>query len=80
MTMWPSVAAHLVRVAAEAADFEIEVAGIEGIAESRRRLRRAAIAEHALIPGFAGKAVGFLAGGSGFLSRGPDGRAEDRSA
>ena len=40
----------LVRVAAEAAHFEIEVACIEGIAERGRRLRGAAIAEHALVP------------------------------
>ena len=67
----------LMGVAAEAPHFEIEVAGIESIAERRRRLRRAAIAEHALVPRFAGKAVGFLAGSGGALSRGPDGRAEN---
>ena len=61
----------LVRVAAETADFEIEVASIERIAERRRRLRGAAIPKHALVPRFAGKAVGFPAGSGGFLSRGP---------
>ena len=66
----------LVRVAAEASHFEIKVTSIEGIAERRRRLRRTAIAEHARVPRFAGKAVGFLAGSGGSLSRGPDGRAE----
>jgi len=39
-------------------------------------LRRAAIAEHALVPGVAGKAVGFLAGSSGSFDRSPDGRAK----
>ena len=66
----------LVRVAAEASHFEIKVTSIEGIAERRRRLRRTAIAEHARVPRFAGKAVGFLAGSGGPFSRGPDGRAE----
>ena len=67
----------LVRVAAEAANFEINISGIERIAERGRRLRGAAIAEHSLSPRFAGKAVGFLAGGGGAFSRGPDGRAEN---
>ena len=66
----------MMRVAAEAANFEIEVTGIEG-AERRRWLRWPAIAEHPLIPRFAGKPVGFLAGSGGALSRGPDGRAEN---
>ena len=77
--LWPSHDVErdgLVRVAAEAADFETEVASIEGVAERRGRLRWAAIAEHTPIPRLADKAVGFLAGGSGAFSRGPDVRAE----
>ena len=66
----------LVRVAAKAADFEVEVARVERVAERRRRLRRTVITEHALVPSFAGKAVGFLAGSGGSLCRDPDGGAE----
>jgi hypothetical protein len=46
--LWPSHDVErdgLMRVAAEAADFEIEVTCIEGVAECRRRLRGSAIAE-----------------------------------
>jgi len=64
------------RIATKAADFEIKVASIERITERGRRLRGTTITEHPLVPRFAGKAVGFLAGSGGFLSRGPDGRAE----
>jgi hypothetical protein len=67
----------LMCVAPKAAHFEIVVASVEGIAERRRRLRRAAIAEHPFVPRFAGNAVGFLAGSGGTISRSPDGRAED---
>ena len=67
----------LVRVAAEAAHFEIEVTSIEGIAERRGRLRGTAIAEHPPIPRFAGEAVGFLARSGGALSRDPDRSAEN---
>jgi len=70
----------LVRVAAEAADFEIEVTGIERITERGRRLRGTAITEHALVPRFAGKPVSFLAGCGGAFSRRPDGRAENAFA
>jgi hypothetical protein len=56
------------RVAAGAADFEIEVTGIERATERQLRLRWAAIAEHALVPCVAGKPVGFLAGSGGPLS------------
>ena len=44
----------MVRVGTKAPHFEIEVASIESVAERRRRLRRASIAEHALVPSFAG--------------------------
>ena len=62
----------LVRVAAEASHFEIKVTSIEGIAERRRRLRWATIAEHVLVPGLAGKAVGFLASSGGHADGGYD--------
>ena len=62
----------MVRVAAEASDFEIEESGVDGVAKCRRWLRGATIAEHALIPCFAGKFVGFLASLSGALSRRSD--------
>src|SRR5947207_13731403 len=62
----------LVGVAAEAAHFEIEVAGIEGIAEQRRGLRRPLVAEHPLVPGRAGEAVRFLARAGGLFLRDPD--------
>ena len=68
------------RVAAEAADFEIKVTSIEGITERRRWLRGATIAKHALVPRFAGKPVCFPAGSGGAFSRGPDGRAENALA
>jgi hypothetical protein len=35
--------------------------GVDGVAKRRRRLRGTAIAEHALVPRFARKFVGFLA-------------------
>jgi hypothetical protein len=62
----------LVGVAAETADFEIAVTGIERVAQSGRRLGRSLVTEHALIPGFACKAAGFLPGLSGPFSRRPD--------
>jgi hypothetical protein len=63
--LWPSHDVErdrLMRVAAEAADFEIEVASIDGIAERRRWLRGTAIAEPPLVPRVASKPVGLLAG------------------
>ena len=50
------------RVAAEAANFEIAVAGIERVAECRRWLRGAMQSKHALVPGLASELVRFLAG------------------
>ena len=46
--------------AAKALDLEIAVAGVERIADRRRRRRRPAEAEHARVPGLAGEAVGIL--------------------
>src|SRR5262245_59371726 len=49
----------LVRLAAEAAHFKISVSRIARIAERRGRLRRAAQAQHPLVPGITGETVGF---------------------
>jgi hypothetical protein len=70
----------LVRVATEAADFEIKKSGVERVTERGRRLCRTTIAEHALVPRFAGKFVGFLAGSGGAFSRSPDRTAVNRLA
>ena len=72
---WPSHDVQsdgLVRVATKTTDFEIEESGVEGVAQRRRRLGRAAIAEHTPIPDFACKFFGFLAGSGRAFSRSPD--------
>jgi hypothetical protein len=51
----------LMRVAAEAFDFEIEITGVERVPQCRRGLGRSLKAEHALVPGYAGEPVGSLA-------------------
>jgi hypothetical protein len=51
----------LVGIATEASDFEISVSSIERVAQSRRRLSRFLVTEHALVPGFTGEPVCFLA-------------------
>ena len=56
-----------VRVAAQAADFQIAISGVERIAERRRGLGRAAQSQHA--PGVAGELVSFLPGSRSTLSR-----------
>jgi hypothetical protein len=58
----------LMGIAAEAADLKLGVAGVEGVAERRRWLRRALEGEHALGPGITGEFVGLLARFSGALS------------
>jgi hypothetical protein len=60
------------RLTAEAANFEEAVSRIERIAERRRRLRRTAEAEYALVPGLAGELVDFLPGRCGTLRRDSD--------
>ena len=60
---------RLMGLAAEAANFQKAIAGIEGIAEPGRRLRRAAQSLHALVPGVAGELVSFLPGSRSALSR-----------
>ena len=67
----------LVVVAGKAANFEIAVSRIECVTERRRWLRRAFVTKHALIPRIAVKAIGFLAGLSCALRRGPDRTAVD---
>jgi hypothetical protein len=51
----------LMRVAAEATDLKIEVAGINRVTERWRWLGRPLEGEHAFIPGFAGEPVSYLA-------------------
>ncbi len=48
------------RIAAEALHFEIEVTGVECIAERGGRLRRSLKSEHPFVPRFAGEPIGFL--------------------
>jgi hypothetical protein len=63
---------RLMRVAAETANLKVEVSCIECIRHRRRWLRRALIAEHALIPCFAGESISKLTRFSGALRRGAD--------
>src|SRR5262245_37155807 len=67
----------LMRVAAEASDFEVAVPGVDRITQRRRWLRWSLKAEHALIPRFDGEPVGVPACLSGPLCRRPDRRAVD---
>jgi hypothetical protein len=48
---------RLMGVAAEAADLEVEISGIQCVAQSRRWLRRSLVPEHALVPNLAGQLV-----------------------
>jgi len=64
-------------VAAEAADLEIAIPGVQRIAERRRRLGGSLVAQHALIPGLTGKLVRGLPRLCGALRRGPYGGAID---
>jgi hypothetical protein len=41
---------RLMGVAAETSDFEIEISGVEGVAETRRWLSRSLETEHTLVP------------------------------
>ena len=58
----------LVRVATDAPHFEIEVPRVQRVAQ---------LAEHALVPGVAGKPIGLLAGLCGALCRRTNGSAVD---
>ena len=51
----------LVGVATEAADLQISVTRVQGVADCRRRLGRSLVAEHPVIPDFKGEPVGHLA-------------------
>src|ERR1700733_2406964 len=51
----------LVGVAPEAADLQISVTRVQGVADCRRRLGRSLVAEHPVIPDFKGEPVGHLA-------------------
>jgi hypothetical protein len=64
------------RIASEAADFEIEVSRVERVTE-RRRLAPVLLAEHAQVPRFTGELVGFLAGSGGAFRRRTDRTAVD---
>src|SRR5438552_2744095 len=48
---------RLVRLAAKAFDFEIEITSVEGVAECWRRLSGSLKAKHALVPGLAGELI-----------------------
>jgi hypothetical protein len=52
---------RLMRIAAEAFDFEIEIASVQRVTQRRRRLGRSLKAEHALVPSLTGEAVSLLA-------------------
>jgi hypothetical protein len=65
----------LVCIAAEASDFKVAMAGVQGVTEGRGRLRRTFVSEHTLIPSNTGEFVGFLARFLGTLRRMPDRRA-----
>jgi hypothetical protein len=71
---WEAVAdlSVVAGIAAETADFEVAVTGIERITERRQRLCRSFVTEHALIPCFAGQSVGLFARLGSAFSRSPD--------
>src|SRR6202035_3256498 len=48
------------RVTAEAADLEVDVSGVQGVAEAGRGLSRSFESEHALVPGDTRQTVNFL--------------------
>jgi hypothetical protein len=70
----------LMRVAAQAADFEIAIARIECVTERGRWLRRSLKPEHALVPRLDREPVGLLARCRRPVCRRPDRRAVDRLA
>ena len=70
----------LMRVAAEAANLEISVAGVYRVADGRRGLCRSLVAEHPVVPGFAGEPIGHLARCLGAFGGGGDGAAVDSLA
>lgn len=59
----------LVGVAAEAADFKVAVARVQRVAERRGWLRRPPVADHPLVPSYAGEPISFPARLFGALRR-----------
>jgi len=68
---------RLMRVAAKAFDFEVEISSVERVTERRRGLGRSLKAEHPLVPGFAGQPISLLARLGCPLRRMPDRAAVD---
>jgi hypothetical protein len=68
---------RLVRVAAETTDLQVGIAGVQHLAQSGRRLRRALECEHPLVPSLARQTVGLFPRLGGALGRGSDGGAID---
>ena len=68
---------RLMRVSAQASDFEVTKRSIQRVAQSRRRLCRSLKAEHALVTRLVGQSVSFPAGFCGPLCRCSDRRAVD---
>src|SRR3984885_7516856 len=50
----------LMGVTAEATDLKVEISGVQGVAEARRRLSRSFESEHTLVPGDTRQTVSFL--------------------
>lgn len=67
-------------VAAETADLQVQVTGIQGVDEGQGGLRRAFVAHHSVVPGLAGKPVGLLPSFSGLFGGHPDRGAEEAFA
>jgi hypothetical protein len=58
-----------VRVATKTTNLKIEVSGVQGVTKLRRRLSRAFVSKHALVPRFAREPISFLASFLGAFSR-----------
>lgn len=67
----------LVSVAAMAPNLKVAVAGVQGVAKRRGRLRRPLEGEHALVPSLAGQPVRLLARVPSALSSRANGRPTD---
>jgi hypothetical protein len=59
----------LIGVAPKTSNLKVKIAGIDGVANRRRRLRGAFVAKHSVIPRLAGELVGFLPRELGTFSR-----------
>src|SRR5260370_33595031 len=72
--LWPAHDVErdrVIRVAAQAPDLKIAVAGVQRVTERGRWLGRPLVVEHAVIPGFARQTIRFLLRLPGELPRGP---------